>query len=185
MKRKIIEKNWTLFLDRDGVINTRIPDDYVMTPEQFDFIPGILDSFPSLANYFGRIVIVSNQQGIGKGLMTEANLQTIHKKMLDAISKTGGRIDKVYFCPHIKESGSFLRKPNIGMGLLARKDFPDIHFSRSVMVGDSLSDMRFGKRLGMQTVYISSNLNEIRSNPGLIDQAFPDLYTFAKSLFNH
>jgi D-glycero-D-manno-heptose 1,7-bisphosphate phosphatase len=185
MKRKAIEKNWTLFLDRDGVINTRIPDDYVMTPEQFDFIPGVLESFQSLATYFGRILVVSNQQGIGKGLMTEDSLETIHTKMIDAISKAGGRIDKVYFCPHIKESGSFLRKPNIGMGLLARKDFPDIHFSRSVMVGDSLSDMRFGKRLGMLTVFLSSNLYEIRSNPGLIDHAFPDLCTFAKSLLNH
>jgi histidinol phosphatase-like enzyme len=75
-----------------------------------------------------------------------------------------------------------MRKPNIGMGLMARKDFPEIHFSRSVMAGDSLSDMRFGKRLGMRTVFISDDLKEIRSNPGLIDLSFPDLYSFAKSL---
>jgi histidinol-phosphate phosphatase family protein len=184
MKRKIIGKGWSLFLDRDGVINKRIPDDYVMTPEQFEFIPGVLDAFPIFAACYGRIVVVSNQQGIGKGLMTEAMLQNIHVNMLEAIIKAGGRIDKVYFCPHLRESGSFMRKPNIGMGLQARKDFPDIHFARSVMAGDSLSDMRFGKRLGMHTVFISNNLPEIRSNPGLIDQAFPDLCTFAESLLN-
>jgi D-glycero-D-manno-heptose 1,7-bisphosphate phosphatase len=184
MKRRKIEKGWSLFLDRDGVINTRIPDDYVMTPEQFVFVSGVLESFANLASFFGRIVVVSNQQGIGKGLMTEATINTIHTKMLESIRKAGGRIDKVYFCPHLKESGSFMRKPNIGMGLLARKDFPDIHFSRSVIVGDSLSDMRFGKRLGMLTVFISQDLKEIRSDAGLIDQAFPDLCAFAKSLSN-
>jgi D-glycero-D-manno-heptose 1,7-bisphosphate phosphatase len=116
--------------------------------------------------------------------MTEAMLRIIHNNMLETISKAGGRIDKVYFCPHLRESGSFMRKPNIGMGLLARKDFPDIHFTRSVMTGDSISDMRFGKRLGMLTVFISNDLKEIRSNPGLIDLAFPDLCSFAESLLN-
>jgi histidinol-phosphate phosphatase family protein len=185
MIQKLIGKGWSLFLDRDGVINKRIPDDYVMTPEQFDFIPGVLEAFPVFASHFGRIVVVSNQQGIGKGLMTEEMLHSIHRNMIDTIHKSGGRIDKVYYCPHLKESGSFMRKPNIGMGLSARKDFPDIHFSRSVMAGDSLSDMRFGKRLGMHTVFISSDLHEIRNNPGLIDQAFPDLCTFADSLLNN
>jgi len=184
MKRRIIEKGWSLFLDRDGVINKRIPDDYVMTPEQFEFIPGVLVAFPMLAAHFGRIVVVSNQQGIGKGLMSEAMLETIHSDMLAGISKAGGRIDKVYYCPHLKASGSFMRKPNIGMGLLARKNYPDIHFSHSVMAGDSLSDMRFGKRLGMLTVFISNDLKAIRSYPGLIDQSFPDLCTFAESLLN-
>jgi histidinol-phosphate phosphatase family protein len=184
MKQKKIEKGWSLFLDRDGVINTHIPDDYVMTPEQFQFLPGVLDSVSELASFFHRIVVVSNQQGIGKGLMTETTLQEIHTKMLNSISNSGGKIDKVYFCPHLKESGSFMRKPNIGMGLKAKRDFPDIHFSHSVMVGDSLSDMRFGKRLGMLTVFISTDLKEIRFNAGLIDQAFPDLCAFAKSLSN-
>jgi D-glycero-D-manno-heptose 1,7-bisphosphate phosphatase len=184
MKQNVIGKGWSLFLDRDGVINKRIPDDYVMTPEQFNFIPGVLEAFPIFGAHFGRIVVVSNQQGIGKGLMTEAMLQNIHKNMLEAISKAGGRIDKVYFCPHLRESGSFMRKPNIGMGLLARKDFPDIHFTRSVMTGDSISDMRFGKRLGMRTIFISNDLKQIRSYPGLIDQAFPDLCSFAQSLLN-
>ena len=184
MKRKIIEKGWSLFLDRDGVINKRIPDNYVLTKEQFEFIPGVLESFSKLASHFGRIVVVSNQQGIGKGQMTEAMLQSIHNEMLNRISKAGGRVDKVYFCPHLKESGSFMRKPNIGMGLLARRDFTDIHFSRSVMAGDSISDMRFGKRLGMQTVFICSDLQQIRSYSSLIDHAFPDLCTFAEKLLN-
>ncbi|HEX7412264.1 MAG TPA: HAD-IIIA family hydrolase [Bacteroidales bacterium] len=183
MNRRKIEKGWSLFLDRDGVINTQIPDDYVISLEQFSFIPGVLDAFQILSGYFGRIVVVSNQQGIGKGLMTEAILQIIHTHMISEVEVAGGRIDKVYFCPELRESHSFMRKPNIGMGLLARKNFPDIRYTNSVMVGDSISDMRFGKRLGMLTVFISDDLNEIRSHASLIDQAFPDLYTFSESLF--
>ena len=185
MNRRKIEKGWSLFLDRDGVINTRLPDEYVMSLEQFSFIPGVKDAFQNLSAYFGRIVVVSNQQGIGKALMTEVTLNIIHTQMIKEIAQVKGRIDKVYFCPDLKESNSFMRKPNIGMGLQARKDFPDIRYAKSVMVGDSISDMRFGKRLGMLTVLISDDLNEIRRNAGLIDQAFPDLYTFSKSLFTY
>jgi histidinol-phosphate phosphatase family protein len=183
MNKRKIEKGWSLFLDRDGVINTRIPDDYVININKFTFIPGVLDALKRLPEYFGRIVVVSNQQGVGKGLMTEDMLNNIHKHMVSEVKLAGGRIDKVYFCPDLRESRSLMRKPNIGMGLRARKDFPDIRYTNSVMVGDSISDMRFGKRLGMITVFISDNLDEIRSNPGLIDLAFPDLYTFSESLF--
>ena len=185
MKRRKIEKGWSLFLDRDGVINTRIPNEYVMNIEQFSFIPGVKDAFQSLSAYFGRIVVVSNQQGIGKALMTEATLNIIHTRMIRELVQVNGRIDKVYFCPDLMESNSLMRKPNIGMGLKARKDFPDIRYANSVMVGDSISDMRFGKRLGMLTVFISEDLAVIRSNASLIDQAFPDLYTFSKSLFTY
>lgn len=185
MKIKTIEKGWSLFLDRDGVINTRIPDDYIMSLEQFSFIPGVLSAIQRLSGFLGRIVVVSNQQGIGKGLMTVATLNNIHTHMISEIEHAGGRIDKVYFCRDLRESHSFMRKPNIGMGLHARKDFRDIRFTHSIMVGDSISDMQFGKRLGMLTVFISDDLNEIRKNASLIDQAFPDLYRFSESLFTH
>lgn len=183
MNQRKIEKGWSLFLDRDGVINTRIPDDYVMSLDEFIFIPGVLNAMKLLSEYFNRIVVVSNQQGVGKGLMTEDMLNNIHKHMISEVKHAGGRIDKVYFCPDLRESRSLMRKPNIGMGLRARKDFPEIRFTNSVMVGDSISDMRFGKRLGMTTVFISDDLNEIRNNASLIDLAFPDLYTFSESLF--
>lgn len=183
MNRRKIEKGWSLFLDRDGIINTRIHDDYVKSLEQFSFIPRVLEAFQSLSGYFGRIVVVSNQQGIGKGLMTEAMLNIIHTHMISDVVNAGGRIDKVYFCSDLRESHSFMRKPNIGMGLQARKDFPDIRYTNSVMVGDSISDMRFGKRLGMLTIFISDDLKEIRRNASLIDKAFTDLYAFSESLF--
>ena len=183
MNRRKIEKGWSLFLDRDGVINTRIADDYVVRLEQFSFIPGVLDAFRHMSVFFSRIVVVSNQQGIGKGLMTETTLNVLHKHMISEVEHAGGRIDKVYFCPDLRESRSFMRKPIVGMGLLARKDFPDIRWANSIMVGDSISDMRFGKRLGMLTVFISEDLDKVRDYADLIDQAFPNLYKLSESLF--
>ena len=72
------EENWTLFLDRDGVINRRLPGAYVQHWDQFEFLPGVLPALSILANYFAHLIIVTNQQGIGKGLMTESDLQKIH-----------------------------------------------------------------------------------------------------------
>jgi histidinol-phosphate phosphatase family protein len=177
-----IDKTWTLFLDRDGVINRRIVDDYVKTWKQFEFLNGTQDALKILSSLFGKIFIVSNQQGIGKGLMTEEELQEIHCRMVEEIEKSGGRIDKVYHSPFLEKDKSILRKPGIGMALKARKEFPGTNFSRSVMAGDSVSDMIFGKKAGMITAFISTEKDLIRKNYQLIDVAFPDLLSFSKDL---
>ena len=126
--------------------------------------------------------MVSNQQGIGKGIMTSDELTDIHSRLIEDVKTQGGRIDAVYFSPHLAKVGAFIRKPNVGMGLKARKEFPSIHFRESVMVGDSLSDMLFGRRLGMKTVFLSENKSDLRKGHKLIDFAFPDLPTFTNSL---
>jgi D-glycero-D-manno-heptose 1,7-bisphosphate phosphatase len=182
LKHLKIDSSWALFLDRDGVINRRIVGDYVRSWEQFEFLPGVVDSMVSLSSKFGRILIVSNQQGIGKGLMTEEQLKVIHSRMADEIEKAGGRIDKSYHSPFLESDHSFLRKPNVGMALRARKEFPGINFKRSVMAGDSVSDMIFGRKLGMKTVIISADQQLIRRNHDHIDYAFPDLLSFAESI---
>ena len=143
------DSNWTLFLDRDGVINKRIPGQYVRLWEEFEFLPGVLEALSLFQSIFGRIVIVTNQQGIGKDLMTEADLEAVHRQMLQEIHATGGRIDGVYHCPDLAYENSFCRKPNPGMAYQAKKDFPEIDFKRSLMAGNSLSDIQFGCRLGM------------------------------------
>jgi histidinol-phosphate phosphatase family protein len=148
------DKSWTLFLDRDGVINERIPGEYVKDWDQFDFIPGSIKAIEKFADIFGIIVVVTNQAGIGKGLMTEAQLHEVHKQMLKTVRLLDGRIDKVYYAPDNSNQPSMLRKPNVGMALQAQNDFPEIDFSRSIMVGDSLSDMEFGYNLGMVKVFI-------------------------------
>jgi D-glycero-D-manno-heptose 1,7-bisphosphate phosphatase len=178
----VSSSKWSLFLDRDGVINRRIPDDYVKLPEQFEFIPGVLEAFGIFNKLFDHIVIVTNQQGIGRGLMTSKELGLVHEKMLEQIIKSNGRVDAIYFSPDLKNTGSFTRKPAVGLGLKARKEFPEIRFRKSIMAGDTFSDMLFGKRLDMVNVLINNNPEEIKACRELPDYLFPDLISFAKSL---
>lgn len=176
-----IDKSWTLFLDRDGVINVRIPDDYVKKVDDLIVEQSTLKAISILSVIFGRIIVVTNQQGIGKGLMTIADLEVIHKHLNYLVQKAGGRIDKIYHSPFLKADRHFTRKPGVGMGIQAKKEFRDINFRKSVMVGDSFSDLLFGKRLGMKTVYIG-DFSEIRHTPHIADFCYPDLFSFAHAL---
>ena len=182
LQRLDIDPSWSLFLDRDGVINRRLPGDYVRNWDQFEWLPGVTAALAVFDHVFRRIVVVSNQQGVGKGLMTVEEVKEIHREMIRAAAMAGGRIDAVFFAPQLSTSGSIMRKPGIGMGLKARRLFPDIRFSKSVMVGDSLSDMRFGKRLGMTTVLIAPEPHTARQFPWLIDCFFPYLLTLSHYL---
>jgi histidinol-phosphate phosphatase family protein len=149
-----------LFLDRDGVINCRLPGDYVKTPEDlsvFDFAGELL---PVFKKYFDRIFIVTNQQGIGKKLMTELDLWFIHQKMLAEIDAEKKLIDAIYFCPHLAQEKCSCRKPSVGMALKAKNDFPKINFAVSLMVGDSSSDILFGKNAGMKTIAVGGLSDE-------------------------
>ena len=177
-----INKNWTLFLDRDGVINRKIENDYVKKWEEFEFLPGAIHALKLLSSMFGRIVIVTNQQGIGKGVFSSEDLKYTHAKMLEMINKEGGRIDKIYFSPALAEENSPLRKPNTGMANQAKKDFPEINSDKSIIVGDSRSDMIFGKRMCMYTVFISEDRSIIEDNTFIIDYSFKDLASFANQL---
>lgn len=176
-----IDKSWTLFLDRDGVINRRLPGDYVKTPDQFVFINGVPEAFRTFSDKFGHIIVVTNQQGLGKGLMTVDQLELIHEKMVNVVDRNGGRIDGIFYAPALVSDRSLLRKPFVGMGLMARKHFKEIIFKKSIMAGDSVSDMIFGKRLGMRTVMIGENIIP-KQHPDLVDFFYPDLLTFANAI---
>jgi len=165
-----VDKTWTLFLDRDGVINKHLPDDYVKTWDEFVFNERVFETLKKLSELVGRILIVTNQQGIGKGLMTEEDLMNIHTKMLHEIKANGGRIDAVFHAPHKVADDSYgLRKPNTGMALKAKQLFPEIDFSKSIMVGDTASDMQFGKNAGMKTVFVNKSLVHQNLNYDIID----------------
>jgi D-glycero-D-manno-heptose 1,7-bisphosphate phosphatase len=155
-----VDKQWTLFLDRDGVINVRIPNDYVKTPQEFIFIKGVPESIAQFKKIFGHVFVVTNQQGIGKGIMTESNLAEVHDYMQENLKSVGGEITRFYFAPQLASEDSLMRKPNSGMALKAKEEFPSIDFERSIMVGDSDSDIEFGKRLGMKTVKVDPHLND-------------------------
>ncbi len=163
---------WALFLDRDGVLNQRLLNDYVKSPEDFLWCQGLPEALAGPAACFDPILVVTNQQGIGKGLMEEADLDRIHEKMRSEAEAAGCRIDRVYLCGELSGSGSFNRKPAIGMGLQAKRDYPALSFRRSIMVGDTLADMQFGKRLKMKTVLIDSSVKQAREHPRLVDMRF-------------
>lgn len=171
-----------LFLDRDGVINRRIVDGYVTTPQQFHLIDGVLEAMAIFATRFSRIVVVTNQQGIGKGLMSDDDLAAIHSSLLAQVDAAGGRIDAIYYCPSLKADHSFSRKPSIGMALQARHEFPDISLRNSVMVGDTATDMLFGRRARMTTVLVGDDPLLARSHHHLVDYCYPDLLSFARTL---
>ena len=152
-----IDESWTLFLDRDGVINKKIPNDYVKSWEEFEFLPDTLTALRYIGNFFGTVVIVTNQQGIGKELMTKKDIADIHQKMMIDIKAAGGRIDEIYYCPDLAEDKTPCRKPEIGMALWAKRDFPQIDFSKSIMVGDSPSDLKFGLNLGMKSFLVTDD----------------------------
>lgn len=142
----------TLFLDRDGTVNVHIEGDYVRNWEQFRFLPGILEEFPKWAEKFRRIIVVTNQRGVGKGLMTDDALADIHRHMLRAVNDAGGRIDAIFTCTAVNDDDP-RRKPNPGMFREALQLFPDI--GKAVMLGDNPSvDAVFAIRSGMEFILL-------------------------------
>ena len=180
-----MENRPSLILDRDGVINRRIPGSYISAPR--DFVPtlGAMQAIGMLTPLFNRIVVATNQAGIGKGLMETEDLQAVHQKMLALAQAAGGRIDNVYHCPHHPDDGCNCRKPGTGMAEQAQADFPDIEFTDTWMVGDSVSDMQMGKALGMTTVLIEGKFEEKEALRTLnVDHRFPSLLDFARFYVN-
>jgi len=175
-----VDKTWTLFLDRDGVLNHEKPMSYVFNRDEFIFYDGVTEAMEILNHHFGTIVVVTNQKGIGKQLMTLNDLYDIHTYMMQEILHAGGRINSIYFCSDM-EDNSPNRKPNPGMAFQAQKDFPEIDFKKSIMVGNKLSDMKFGRAAGMHTVFIASTNPETPFPHELIDARFNSLHAFAKA----
>jgi histidinol-phosphate phosphatase family protein len=174
--------SWTLFLDRDGIINKKIENDYVKKWDDFHFIEGVLPALKQLSKIFHRIILVTNQQGIGKGLFTEIDLKEIHRRMLFTIEEAGGRIDKIYYSPALANENSIYRKPAIGMALQAKNDFREINFEKSIMVGDSISDMQFGRTAGMKTIFVSESGKE-NLQKNLIDSEIKRLSDLVPLIF--
>ena len=178
---KAIDKSWTLFIDRDGVINHEKKEDYILNWQEFRFYDGVKETFGKLSDRFGKVIIVSNQRGVGKKLMTESDLLDIHQNMKQQIKASGGRIDAIYYCTSTDNKHAE-RKPNPGMAFHAKNDLPGIDLSRSIIAGNKLSDMLFGKNAGMYSIYIASTNPEISFPHPDIDLRFNSLADFAKSL---
>jgi D-glycero-D-manno-heptose 1,7-bisphosphate phosphatase len=177
----IYNKTWTLFLDRDGVINKELRDDYVTRWEDFFFEEGALSALTKLSAIFGRIIIVTNQRGIGIQKMTEEDLQAIHKQMQKEIEDAGGRIDAIYFAS-ASDRSDIRRKPNPTMALEAQHDYPEIDLLKSVIVGNSISDMDFGRNAGMKTIFIDEKKKFLGIKTEVMDELYNSLSDWTNSL---
>ncbi len=176
-----IDGSWTLFLDRDGVINEELVGSYVTCWPDFRFCNGAPEAIARLSGIFGKLIVVTNQRGVGRGVMDMETLREIHHNMHSHLVESGGRIDKIYAATAVADN-DHNRKPNTGMGMQSREDFPEIDFRKSVMVGNSLSDMEFGKRLGMHTVFLTTKSGPYEDKEDLMDEQFPDLAAWSLAL---
>lgn len=177
-----VNKEWTLFLDRDGVVNVKIDNEYIHDVQRFEFREDFWHSAPKLFAMFGRHIVVTNQQGIDKGLCTMAEVEKVHQYMSSLMAEQGLLLDAIYCCPHLQGAGCGCRKPDVGMAFMAQRDFPDIDFSKSVMIGDSLTDVQFGRRCGMKTVWLKAEgeLSEMENEQA--DYIVPSIMDFVKML---
>lgn len=176
-----IDKNWTLFLDRDGVINHEIQGTYVRNWGEFIFYPQATENIRYFNKRFQRVFLATNQRGVTKGIMTQKDLEEIHAHMLKVIESAGGKIDRIYCCVDA-ESSSPCRKPNPGMAFQAKRDFPEIDLGKSLMVGNNVSDMLFGKNAGMKTVFLQTTSPNLDLPHDAIDLHFENLEAFTGEL---
>jgi D-glycero-D-manno-heptose 1,7-bisphosphate phosphatase len=143
-----------VFLDRDGVLNRKLPEGaYVSDWAQFEWLPGAVDAIARMNRAGLTVIVVSNQRGIALGRLTGAQLDLIHADMRKDLARQDARLDAIYYCPH--DNGQCnCRKPGTGLFEQAMKDFPQVKPENSVVIGDSLSDVQAGQRLGMKTIFI-------------------------------
>lgn len=177
-----VDKTWTLFLDRDGVINKRIFDGYVTSPDQFKFKEGVFNALNIFDKVFGRKILVTNQQGVAKNIMSERNLKEVHRYMSqELIMQTGFEFDAIFTATNLRGAEEDRRKPNSAMAKEAKKLFPTIDFRKSVMIGDTDSDIKFGTNLGMKTVLVKSN-EQISEKPDVTVDSLNDFALILKEI---
>jgi D-glycero-D-manno-heptose 1,7-bisphosphate phosphatase len=166
-----------VFLDRDGVLNERVMGGYVRRPDDLRLLPGVPEALRRLRALGYFLIVVTNQQGVGKGLMSEADLEAVHRRLNEDLAGAGARLDSVYACPHLEGSGCGCRKPEPGMLLRAIAE-RNIDPAASWLAGDAPSDLEAARRAGVRPVLIGPP--EIA--PGEECPSFPDLLSLAAFL---
>ncbi|MDR3753595.1 MAG: HAD family hydrolase [Terracidiphilus sp.] len=163
----------TVFLDRDGILNEKMPEHrYVTRWEEFRVLPGVSEALRRLNEAGLRVVVVSNQRGIAKGLYTAADLEAMHAQFQRLLGREGARIDAFFICPHETDECN-CRKPLTGLFEQAVARFHEITAATSVMIGDSPSDVEFGRRVGMKTILVDAR--DGRAGAELADLRFASL----------
>lgn len=165
-----------IVLDRDGVINID-SDQFIKSPDEWKPIPGSLEAIARLNEAGWRVVVASNQSGVGRGLFDMDTLNAIHEKMVKAIAQAGGRLDAIFFCPHAADSTCACRKPKPGMLLQIAERF-NVDLKGMPAVGDSLRDLQAGVAVGCKPYLVLTGKGaKTQSDPELPEgtEIFPDL----------
>ena len=174
-----IDQDWTLFLDRDGVINEEKHQAYVNHLDEFVFYPKAEAAIAMLSPMFYKTIVITNQKGVGRGITIIDELTRIHQHMVSEVEKAGGNIHHIYYCPDL-ENDSPNRKPNPGMALQAKQDNPEIDLSNSIMIGNNASDMYFGRNAGIGINILLTTTQPLNVvDPAIYDFHFSSLYEAA------
>jgi D-glycero-D-manno-heptose 1,7-bisphosphate phosphatase len=145
------------FLDRDGVINQKAPEGrYITTWDEMHFLPGVASAIGLLNRSGFRVIVVSNQRCVAKGLISVTEIESLHQRMCETLAAAGATIDGVYYCPHEKNPPCGCRKPEPGMLMTAARE-QNVDLATSWMIGDSDADVKAGRAAGCRTARISSN----------------------------
>jgi histidinol-phosphate phosphatase family protein len=143
----------TVFLDRDGVINRNLKNDYVKSWEEFEFLPNALEAIQHLTEAGYQLIVVTNQACINKGIISSKTLEEIHQRMVTEIEAVGGRIHAIYHCPHRDDERCDCRKPKPGMLIQAAYEH-GIDLSWAYLIGDSMRDIAAGQQVGCRTLLV-------------------------------
>lgn len=172
-----------IILDRDGVINVN-SDQFIKSPEEWKPIPGALEAIARLNQWGWRVVVASNQSGVGRGLFGMDTLNAINDKMVKSLAQVGGRLDAIFFCPHPADSTCDCRKPKPGMLLQIAERF-NVPLEGVPVVGDSLRDLQAAVAVGGKPYLVLTGKGEkTRENPELPPgtEVYPDLAAVAAEL---
>ena len=166
--------NKAAFLDRDGVINVKAPEgQYVTRWEEVQFLPGVANAIGLLNKAGFRVIVISNQRCVAKGLVTSDQVEVLHQQICRELAGLGAVIDAVYFCPHETTPPCSCRKPAPGMLLQAAREH-EIDLGASWMIGDSEADVAAGKNAGCRTVLLDPRTNSSACAPDLIASSLLD-----------
>jgi len=157
---KNVSKNQPRYivLDRDGVINEE-SDEYIKTPAEWTPLAGSLDAIAALTRAGFRMAVATNQSGVGRGLYTVEMLESIHKKMFASIDAAGGKIDAVFFCPHLPTDACDCRKPKPGLLLEVAKLFDCAPASLQI-IGDSIRDLQAAQSVGAKSILVRTGYGQ-------------------------
>jgi D-glycero-D-manno-heptose 1,7-bisphosphate phosphatase len=146
-----------VFLDRDGVINRKLPEgEYVSKWHQFQMLPGAEEAIAKLNRSGRTVIVITNQRGIALGYYTEADVKAVHDALQEHLGHAGAHIDAFYFCPHDKNECN-CRKPKTGLFEQALRDFPGATSNNSIVIGDSLSDIEAASNFGAPAIFIAGD----------------------------